>query len=105
MRILGLVQNLTKEALGGTGVAPGGEQEVNRLPIFVHCPEEVAILASDPDASLIDPVALRGRLEMMSATPLGLRAVGLDGTARPELRSMARPRSRISSATGASASG
>jgi len=39
VRILGLVQNLTKEALGGTGVAPGGEQEVNRLTIFVHCPK------------------------------------------------------------------
>ena len=35
VRILGLVQNLTKEALGGTGVAPGGEQEVNRLAFLV----------------------------------------------------------------------
>ena len=53
---------------------------------------EEAIHASDPDASLIDTVGLRGRLEMMAATLLRPPEEGLNGTARPELASTARPR-------------
>ena len=70
MRILGLVQNLTKEALGGTGVAPGGEREVDRLPMFVHSTVKVFVFTFNPDVCLIYSIALCGRLEMTAATLL-----------------------------------
>ena len=90
---------LRKKRLAAAGVAPGSEQEVDRLAVFVHSAVEVLVFSLGPDVGLIHAIALRGGLEVGAATLLQFRAVGLDGTARPELPSMASPRSLISSAT------
>jgi hypothetical protein len=67
-----------EEALDSLGVAPGGEQEIDRLAVFVNGPVKVFVLAFNSDVCFIYAIALRGRLEMGSATLLQLRAVDLN---------------------------
>jgi len=74
----GSLEHLAKEALSGTSVAPGGEQEVDRLSIFIHGSVEVFELAFDPDEGFINAVALEGGFQMAAAALLQLWAVGLD---------------------------
>ena len=71
-------QRLAEEALGGTGVAPGGEPEVARLPVFINGPVKVFVFAYNPSVCFNFSIALRGALEIMAATLLQLWAVGLN---------------------------
>ena len=50
-----ILEHLTEEPLGRIEIPVGGEQEVDRLPMLVDGPVEVAPLAADPDVSLVDP--------------------------------------------------
>jgi hypothetical protein len=49
-----ILQHLTEKALGRIEVALGGEQEVDRLPVLVDGPVEVAPLAPHLDVGFVD---------------------------------------------------
>ncbi len=49
--------NAAEEALGRVEVAPGGEQEFDRLAVLVDDAVQVAPLAPDPNVGLVDAVA------------------------------------------------
>ena len=49
-----VLQRLAGEALGRLKIALGGEQEVDRVPVLVDGPVEIAPLPADADVGLVD---------------------------------------------------
>jgi hypothetical protein len=68
---------LAEEALGGHLVAPGAEQEVDRLTRAVDRPVEVAPRTTDPEVSLVDVPRAAARLQVAAHPLLELRGEAL----------------------------
>ena len=69
-------QCFPEEALGGLGIAPGAEPEINGLAAAVDRPVQVAAL--DLDVGLVDPPRAVGRAQVGPQLLLQFYGIGLD---------------------------
>ena len=51
--VLQAAQQLAQEPLGGPGIAPALDEDVEHMAVLVHRPPEVVLLAADADEHLI----------------------------------------------------
>src|SRR5215471_11896027 len=71
-------QGVPEEALSGSGIPPGGKQEIDRSTGRVDGPVQVGPLAFHPNVSLIHPPGAIGGLQLLATTLIQFRRIALD---------------------------
>src|SRR5262245_4010485 len=72
------MQGVLEKTLGGSSIAPGGKQEIDRSTSRVDGPVQVAPLALHPNVSLIHPPGAISGLQFPTTTLAQFRRIALD---------------------------
>src|SRR4051812_30130143 len=79
-RVTGSTQRIPEEALGGSGITPGCQQEIDRGTGGIHSAVQVCPLALRPNVRLVHSPGTVGGLQFRTATLIQFRRIALDPT-------------------------